>query len=114
VGGGAATGPRRERGKAIVGTFSVRSDCVDLLHEGKIHIRRVSKIEHDTGETLSLDLIIVTPEIRRAWESRAKVEWEGGALSVVSPEGLILLKSFRRSGQDQDDIQYLRSILDED
>ena len=84
------------------------------FHDGKIHIRRVSKIEHDTGETLSLGLIIVTPEIRRAWESRAKVEWEGGALSVVSPEGLILLKSFRRSGQDQDDIQYLRSILDED
>jgi hypothetical protein len=27
---------------------------------------------------------------------------------------LILLKSFRRSGQDQDDIKYLRSIIDED
>jgi len=38
------------------------------------------------------------------------VEWKAAALSVVSPR-LILLKSFRRSGQDQDDIQYLRSIL---
>jgi len=56
----------------------------------------------------------VTPDIRQAWESRMKVEWEGGSLSVVSPEGLILLKSLRRSGQDQDDIQYLRSIIDED
>ncbi len=34
--------------------------------------------------------------------------------SVVSPEGLIFLKSFRRSGQDQDDIDFLRSIIDED
>jgi len=42
------------------------------------------------------------------------VEWEGGILSVVSPEGLIALKSFRSSGQDQDDIKYLRSITDED
>ena len=84
------------------------------FHGGKVHIHRVSKIDPDTGETLVLDLLIVTPEIRQAWEGRTKVEWEGGTLSVVSPEGLVLLKSFRRSGQDQDDIRYLRGIIDED
>jgi len=84
------------------------------FHGGKVHIHHVSKIDPDTGETLVLDLLIVTPEIRQAWESRTKVEWEGGTLSVVSPEGLVLLKSFRRSGQDQDDIRYLRGIIDED
>lgn len=61
-----------------------------------------------------LDLLIVTPEIRSAWETRTKVEWEHGNISVVSPEGLILLKSFRKSGQDQDDISFLRSIIHED
>jgi hypothetical protein len=81
---------------------------------GKIHIHRISKIEPGAGETLVLDLLMATPEIEQAWKSRAKVEWEGGILSVVSPEGLILLKSFRGSGQDQDDIQHLRSIADED
>jgi hypothetical protein len=84
------------------------------FHSGKVHIHRVSKVESDTGETLALDLLIVTPDIKQVWESRAKVEWEAGTLSVVSPEGLILLKSFRGSGQDQDDIKYLRSIIDED
>ena len=84
------------------------------FHGGKVHIHRVSKIEPGTGETLVLDLLIVTPEIKSAWDSRMKVEWEHGTLSVVSPEGLILLKSFRRSGQDQDDIDFLRSIIDED
>jgi hypothetical protein len=83
------------------------------FHGGKIHIRRLSKIEPGTGETLSLDLLIVTPEIKSAWDGRTKVEWEHGDISVVSPEGLILLKSFRRSGQDQDDINFLRSITDE-
>jgi len=73
-----------------------------------------TKIEDGTGETTTLDMLIVTPGIMKAWENRTKVEWEGGTLSVVSPEGLILLKSFRRSGQDQDDIRYLRSIIDED
>lgn len=81
---------------------------------GKVRIHRLSKIEASTGETLFLDLLIVTPEIRQAWESRRKVEWEGGTLSVVSAEGLVLLKSLRKSGQDQDDIKYLRSIIDED
>jgi len=84
------------------------------LHGGKIHIHRVSKIDPFSGENLVLDLLIVTPDLQEAWQSRTKVEWEGGTLSVISPEGLILLKSFRRSGQDQDDIQYLRSIIDED
>lgn len=84
------------------------------LHGGKVYIDRVSKIEPGTGETLSLDLLIVTPEIRSAWEGHMKVEWENGIISVVSPEGLTLLKSFRRSGQDQDDIDFLRSIIDED
>ncbi len=72
------------------------------------------KIEPSAGETLILDMLIVTPEIKEAWDSRMTVEWEYGNISVVSPEGLILLKSLRRSGQDQDDIDFLRSIINED
>ena len=78
------------------------------------HLPADWKVEAGTGETLFLDLLIATPELRQAWETRTQVEWEEGILSVVSPEGLILLKSLRRSGQDQDDIEYLRSIIDED
>jgi len=81
---------------------------------GKVRIHRISKIEPDTGEILALDLLIVTPETQRAWESRMKTDWEGGTLSVISPRGLISLKALRGSGQDQDDIEYLRSIIDED
>jgi hypothetical protein len=58
-------------------------------------------------------MLLVTPEIREAWNSRLEVEWEHGTISVVSPEGLIHLKSFRSSGQDKDDIEFLRSIIDE-
>ncbi len=93
--------------------FTFEAGPMDF-HGGKIHIRRLSKIEPITSETLILALLIVTPEIKSAWDSRTKVEWEHGDISVVSPEGLILMKSFRRSGQDQDDINFLRSITDED
>jgi hypothetical protein len=84
------------------------------FHGGKIQICRLCKIDPDTAEELVLDLLLVTPETRGAWLSRLRVDWEGGTLSVVSPEGLIALKAFRGSGQDHDDIKYLRSIMDED
>ena len=80
---------------------------------GKIQIYRVVKTEPGTGEELALDFLLVTPEIAAAWETRREVAWEGRTLKVVSPQGLILLKSFRRSGKDQDDIEHLRSIIDE-
>lgn len=84
------------------------------LHNGKIIIYRNTKIEAETSEHLILDILLVTPEISKVWKDRLKIEWEGGILTVISPAGLITLKSLRNSGQDQDDIQYLRSIMDED
>ena len=84
------------------------------FHGGKIQIYRLCKVDAGTGEELILDFLLVTPETASAWESRREVEWEGRTLKVVSPQGLILLKSFRRSGKDQDDIEHLRSITDED
>ena len=81
---------------------------------GAVKIHRLTKIDKDSGEHLVLDLLIVTPETKKAWDERLTVEWEGGPLKVVSPQGLILLKSLRGSGQDQDDIEYLRSLEHED
>jgi hypothetical protein len=72
------------------------------------------KIDSGSREELVPDLLIITPETRQAWDSRLKVEWEGGTLSVISPEGLIALKSLRNSGQDRDDIDHLKTIIDED
>lgn len=83
---------------------------MDLFDELKKLIARLTeeKIEY----ALCGGLAMAVYALPRA--TLDKVEWESGALSVVSPEGLILLKSFRMSGQDQDDIRYLRSITDED
>jgi hypothetical protein len=93
--------------------FTLNSAPMEF-HDGAVKIHRLVKIDEDSGEHLVLDLLIVTPETKKAWDDRLTVEWEGGPLKVVSPQGLILLKSFRRSGQDQDDIEYLRSLENED
>ena len=60
-----------------------------------------------------LDMLLLTPEINEVWNSKQILAWDKGDLPVVSPKGLIKLKSMRSSGQDQDDIKNLESIIDE-
>ena len=74
----------------------------------RIEIRRVSKIDQETGVVLSMDMLLVTPQIQQIWDSRGTVEWEGGKLSVVSREGLIALKKLSGRPQDLADISALR------
>lgn len=78
--------------------------------EGRVHIERVTKIDPTDGETLMLDLLVVTPAVETAWHSREKRQWRGGVLTVVSRDGLIQLKTYRFSKQDQADIERLGSL----
>lgn len=75
---------------------------------GATEIRRISKIDPHDGETLMLDLLLVTPAVEHVWDSRQTVTWKGRPLGVVSPEGLIALKTLRSSKQDIADIALLR------
>ena len=45
--------------------------------------------------------------------SQKDMTWGGRMIEVVSVAGMMLLKSFRRSGKDLDDIEHLRSLGDE-
>jgi len=76
--------------------------------KGAIEIRRISKIDSETGIVLSLDLILVTPEIQQIWDSRVQTTWEYGRFSVVSREGLIKLKEMGGRPQDVADIVSLK------
>lgn len=82
--------------------------------DGAVQIHRMTKIDVESEEHLGLDLLLVTPQTKISWESKISVDWEGGALKVLTPEGLIMLKSLRKSGQDLDDIEYLKELIDED
>lgn len=93
---------------AVAGTLGYNIRGKDLsFANGAVEIRRISKIDPDAGDLLSLDFLLVTPQIREAWDSRLESEWEGGKLFVVSPAGLIAMKQLRRSGQDLVDIKAL-------
>lgn len=90
------------------------SSAMMEFNDGAVRLQRLSKVDKASGEYFILDLLIVTPEIKSAWDDRKTVEWEGYPLKVVSPQGMILLKSLRNSGQDKEDIEYLRSLENED
>jgi hypothetical protein len=86
--------------------FRIRANPMHL-DQGRMEIRRISKID-PAGDTLMLDLLLVTPASEDVWRHRTTIESEFGLISVVSREGLIALKSGRMSGVDQDDIKRLR------
>ncbi|MBT3933034.1 MAG: hypothetical protein HOF35_02130 [Bacteroidetes bacterium] len=79
-----------------------------------IQIHRLTKIIPGLSDVLMLDMLLLTSEIKEVWETKQILIWDQGDLPVVSPRGLIKLKSMRLSGQDQDDINNLKSIIDED
>jgi hypothetical protein len=95
-------------------TLDYRIRGMDMsFAKGVVEIRRVSKIDPESGDLLSLDLLLVTPPLLPVWESRIEASWEGGQLIVVSPGGLIALKQLRGSGQDLDDIKKLKEGTDD-
>ena len=72
-------------------------------------LRRVSKME-PPGELLTLDLMIVDKNLRPAWESRTRLSFGGGQVSVVSRDALIAMKALAARPQDAMDIQNLKGI----
>ena len=76
--------------------------------ERAVEIRRVSKIDSN-GEVLSLDLLMVTPQVEDVWKTREKIDFLGKKLSVVSKTGLIKMKSLAGRPQDLADIARLKN-----
>ena len=79
-----------------------------------IQIYRLTKAVPGSSDVLALDMLLLTQEIKEVWETKQILTWDQGELPVISPKGLIKLKSMRLSGQDRDDIKNLKSIIDED
>jgi len=87
--------------------FDIRGLDISLK-ERAVEIRRVSKIDAN-GEVLSLDLLLVTPQVQDVWQTREKIDFLGNQLSVVSREGLIKMKRLAGRPQDLADIERLES-----
>lgn len=76
--------------------------------ERAVEIRRVSKIDDD-GEVLSLDYLLVTPQVEDVWDGKITVDWQGKAMSIVSRAGLIRMKELAGRPKDLIDIDRMRN-----
>ena len=103
----AAVAAARDRG------FVVDADSMQLA-DARVTVRRVSKLGAPGEDPLPLDLVVVTEENRKAWDSRERMAWIDGDLTVVSVDGLVHLKRLRSSRQDIADIERLQDLTDED
>lgn len=81
------------------------------FREGAIEIRLVSKPAPGwSDDRLTLDLLLVTPEIEGVWRDRLKVSAPFGDFWVVSREGLLRLEELSGRAQDLADIERLGEI----
>lgn len=79
------------------------------FHDGKIEIRRISKIDKETKSLLTIDFLLVTEAIKDVWRNRRIFRWNEGKVFSVSKEGLIFLKTISGRLQDLADIERLEN-----
>lgn len=97
-----------EAGKRAAQVLGYTSEAGPLvMRKDVVEIHLLSKPDPETGDLLSLDLLLETPALEAAWSGRERVEWEHGSVPVVTRAGLAAMKRLRGSGQDQDDIRLL-------
>lgn len=73
-----------------------------------VTIQRFTKLID--GQPFMLDALLVSPSLESVWASRLKTSFEGGAVSVVSREGLMSLKLAAGRPQDIADVKRLEEV----
>ena len=79
------------------------------FHNGKIEIRRISKIDKTTKSLVTIDFLLVTEALKEVWQSRKNFKWNRGTIFSVSKESLIFMKTISGRLQDLADIERLEN-----
>jgi hypothetical protein len=83
-------------------------EALPMKFSDGMEVRRVTKVAG--SEMLTLDLLLVNPNLEPVWASRERVRTERGEFWVVSREGLIQMKAWAGRPQDLADIERLREL----
>lgn len=100
--------------EAVAGVLEVARRCgftidaAPMRFSDGTEVRRVSKLVEE--EALTLDLLLVNPNLESVWQSRERVETEGGPVWVLSRDGLIRMKALAGREQDWADIRRLEEL----
>jgi hypothetical protein len=83
-------------------------EALPMRFSDGMEVRRVTKAEG--ADLLTLDLLLVNPNLEPIWASRERVPSQRGDFSVVSRDGLIQMKAWAGRPQDLADIQRLQEL----
>jgi hypothetical protein len=72
-------------------------------------VQRLSKMDSESGVMLTLDLLVVAPDLEDVWKTRIRTASRERELWVVSRDGLVTMKQIAGRPQDLVDIQRLLS-----
>ena len=72
-------------------------------------VQRVNKV-NTSGNLMTVDLMIVDPNLESAWSSRSKLPFGNREVAVVSRDALIGMKARAARPQDIMDVQNLKDI----
>ncbi len=96
--------------------FSVARSCgydVEGLplsfNNGAFELRRISKVDRDSRELITVDFLLVTEVYRDVWDTKEETESEFGPMKVVSKAGLIKMKLVAGRDKDLLDIKELEA-----
>ena len=96
---------------ALLGVARARQFGIDALpmrFSDGMEVRRMTKV--DGAEMLTLDLLLVNPNLEPVWTSRERIPTERGEFWVVSRQGLIQMKAWAGREQDLADIVRLQEL----
>ncbi|MCK6527956.1 nucleotidyltransferase family protein [Myxococcota bacterium] len=83
-------------------------EALPMTFRDGLQLRRVSRIE---GEDLvTLDLLLLNPNLESAWQSRLRVATLAGPVTVVSRDALLQMKAAAGRPQDLGDIERLVDV----
>jgi len=94
--------------KDAVAGIGFKLPSMAMTFSDGMSVQRVSKVEE--GEALSLDLILVNPDLEPVWASRQQLETEQGTLWVISRDALIQMKLAAGRTRDIADVESLREL----
>jgi hypothetical protein len=77
-------------------------------------VQRVSKLDPETNDLVTLDLLDVSADLEGVWTGRISMPWKGRVVRVVSVDGLITMKRLASRPQDLADIAKLSGDADDE
>jgi hypothetical protein len=102
---------RPERVVAAKGAAARRGfslPAAPLTFRDGMTVERVSRVAD--GALLTVDFLVVNPNLESAWQSRARFATERGPVWVISRDALIQMKLSAGRTQDVADIEALREL----